>query len=130
MLDRSIDQFFYHGVYCGELLPMFSLLTLKVLEFLCQILMSGQHFPKFYKSSNNKDVHLHSFGIQEWAFRSDNEREIFDGIPEVRDGYVFPNDRPGLGIDLDERVAARFQPEDRVIEWTQSRLPDGGMSRP
>jgi mannonate dehydratase len=76
------------------------------------------------------DVHLHNFGIQEWALRTDNEREVFDGIPELRRGYVYPNGRPGLGIDVDEKVAARFEPRESVIEWTQSRLPDGTLVRP
>lgn len=76
------------------------------------------------------DVHLHNFGIQEWALRTDNEREVFDGIPEVRRGYAYPNGRPGLGIEVDEKAAARFPAEDRVIDWTQSRLPDGTLGRP
>ncbi len=76
------------------------------------------------------DVHLHNFGIQEWSLRTDNERKVFDGIPEVRRGYAYPNGRPGLGIDVDEKAAARFPAEDRVIDWTQSRLPDGTLGRP
>ncbi len=76
------------------------------------------------------DVHLHNFGIQEWALRTDNERKVFDGIPEVRGGYAYPNGRPGLGIEVDEAAAAAFPAQDRVIDWTQSRLPDGTLSRP
>ncbi len=76
------------------------------------------------------DVHLHNFGIQEWALRTDNERKVFDGIPEVRGGYAYPNGRPGLGIEIDEEAAAAFPAQDRVIDWTQSRLPDGTLSRP
>jgi len=76
------------------------------------------------------DVHLHNFGIQEWSLRTDNEREIFDGIPEVRGGYAYPNGRPGLGIEVDEKAAARFPARDAVIGWTQSRLPDGTLWRP
>jgi mannonate dehydratase len=76
------------------------------------------------------DVHLRNFGIQEWALRTDNERKVFDGIPELSGGYAYPNGKPGLGIEVDEKAAARFPAQDRVIDWTQSRLSDGTLWRP
>jgi mannonate dehydratase len=76
------------------------------------------------------DVHVHNFGIQEWAFRGELEQEIFPGIPEVRQGYVYPNKRPGWGIEFNEALAARHPIDDRPIEWTVSRLPDGSIERP
>jgi len=76
------------------------------------------------------DVHLHAFGIQEWAFRGEAEEAVFPGIPEVRGGYAYPNGRPGLGIDLDEKLAAEFPCDDAVTEWTHARLPDGTVTRP
>ena len=56
--------------------------------------------------------------------------EVFPGTPEVRDGYMYPNDGPGLGIDIDETKAARYPCQDEVIGWTQARLPDGTPVRP
>lgn len=76
------------------------------------------------------DVALHNFGIQEWALRSQSEQDIFPGLPEVRNGYVYPNDRPGLGIEFDEGLAARFPPTHENPDWTVSRLPDGSAARP
>ena len=32
--------------------------------------------------------------------------EIFPGTPEVRNGYMYPNQQPGLGIDVNEELAA------------------------
>jgi mannonate dehydratase len=43
---------------------------------------------------------------------------------------MYPNDKPGLGIDLDEKLAAMYLCVDEVDEWTQTRLPDGGPARP
>jgi molybdopterin-guanine dinucleotide biosynthesis protein A len=34
------------------------------------------------------------------------EQDVFPGCPELRDGYYWANDKPGLGIDLDEKLAA------------------------
>ena len=76
------------------------------------------------------DVACHNFGIQEWAFRSDLEHEVFPGIPEIKQGYVYPNDKPGLGIDFDEELAKKYPCDDNVTEWTVSRLPDGSIWRP
>ncbi len=76
------------------------------------------------------DVALHNFGIQEWAFRNETEHQIFQGIPEVREGYVYPNEKPGWGIDFDENLAARYPVDREPVEWTMSRLPDGSMGRP
>jgi mannonate dehydratase len=55
---------------------------------------------------------------------------MFPGMPEVRGGYMYPNDRPGLGIEIDEKLAAQFPCQDEVIGWTQTRLPDGSPARP
>ena len=76
------------------------------------------------------DIACHNFGIQEWSFRSEAELEIFPGFPEVREGYAYPNDRPGLGVEFDEKRAKRFPCDDRVPEWTECRKPDGSIGRP
>jgi len=76
------------------------------------------------------DVACRSFGIQEWASRSAAELDMFPGYPEARGGYAYPNDSPGLGIDFDEKLAARFPPDDENPRWTVSRLPDGTLARP
>lgn len=75
------------------------------------------------------DVHLQNFGIQEWAFRSPAEEDLFPGIPQVRDGVVDVNESPGWGIEMDERLAARFPCDDRASLRPVPRLMDG-TSRP
>jgi mannonate dehydratase len=48
----------------------------------------------------------------------------------VRDGYAYPNDRPGLGIDLDEAKAVKYPCSNDLPEWTLARLPDGTATFP
>jgi mannonate dehydratase len=43
---------------------------------------------------------------------------------------MYPNDKPGLGIDIDEELAAKFPCEDFLDKWTVARLPDGTSVRP
>jgi len=85
----------------------------------------GDVSPVGHAANVHLDVSSPNFGVQEWAGLSEIEREMFPGCPEVRDGRVFLNDGPGLGIDLDEDLAARFPCPDGVLDWTQTRTPDG-----
>jgi mannonate dehydratase len=75
------------------------------------------------------DVVSPNFGIQEFCGFNDTMREVFRGTPEQRNGYLYPNDKPGLGIDIDEKLAAKYPCENKVVEWTQARLPDGSLHR-
>ena len=76
------------------------------------------------------DLWAPNFGIQEWCRFSELVYEVFPGTPEVRNGYMYPNDKPGFGIDIDETKAAQYPCTNDPIEWTQTRLPDGTMVRP
>lgn len=55
---------------------------------------------------------------------------MFPGTPVVRNGTMVSNDKPGLGIDVDEKLAAKYPCQDEVEQWTQTRLPDGSPARP
>ena len=90
----------------------------------------GDVSPVGHAANLHLDLWAPNFGIQEWCRFPEVVYEIFPGTPEVRDGYLYPNDKPGLGIDVDEALAAKFPCEDEVIGWTQTRLPDGSPVRP
>jgi mannonate dehydratase len=80
------------------------------------------------------NVHLsicsHNFGVLEWAGLDGVLEEVFPGCPRLERGYVYLDDKPGLGIDLDEGQAARYPPTDELPAWTQARRPDGTAARP
>jgi mannonate dehydratase len=90
----------------------------------------GDTSPVGHAANLHLDLWAPNFGIQEWCGFSDLVYRVFPGLPEVRDGYMYPNQLPGLGIDVDEQLAARYPCQDEVIEWTQTRLPDGSPARP
>jgi len=54
------------------------------------------------------DLASYNFGIQEQSPFSPLVREIFPGATGDQRGYMYANDRPGLGIDIDEKLAAKF----------------------
>jgi mannonate dehydratase len=76
------------------------------------------------------DLAMHNFGIQEWGRRGDAELAMFPGMPEVRDGMIYANGKPGLGIDIDEDLAASYPCDDTDVGWTTARLPDGTVWAP
>ena len=85
----------------------------------------GDVSPIGHAANLHLDLNARNFGIQEWGGFSDAEREVFPGCPTIRNGYAYINEAPGLGVDIDEELAARFPCEPGVPEWTQTRLPDG-----
>jgi len=86
--------------------------------------------PVGHAANLHLDLACPNFGVQEWMPFTDEEQAIFPGCPDVRAGYMYPNDRPGLGIDLDEREAARYPCAHETIDWTQTRTPDGTPAYP
>ncbi len=74
----------------------------------------------------------YNFGIQEMANFSEPVKEIFQGCPEVRNGYAYANEAPGWGVEIDEKAAAKYPFRRDNTErgrlnggWGELRLPDG-----
>lgn len=76
------------------------------------------------------DLASSNFGVQEFNDFSQAEKDVFPGAPEVIDGYMYANENPGLGIDIDEKAAEEYPCRFHRNIWTQSRLPDGTLVRP
>jgi mannonate dehydratase len=90
----------------------------------------GDVSPVGHAANLHLDLSVSNFGVQEWYGFSERIREVFPGCPELRNGYAYLNDRPGLGIDIDEALAARYPCVNRIPGWTLARLPDGTSARP
>ena len=90
----------------------------------------GDVSPVGHAANLHLDLWAPNFGIQEWCRFPELVYEMFPGMPEVRNGYMYANDRPGLGIDIDEELAAKYPCTNAPITWTQTRRPDGTPARP
>ena len=49
-----------------------------------------------------------NFGVQEYSPFSERVQEVFKGVPEMKDGYLYANENPGWGIEIDEKAAAKY----------------------
>ena len=75
----------------------------------------------------------YNFGIHEGNSFPEETRAVFPGCPEIKDGYMYANEAPGFGIDIDEKLAAKYP----VVEnpsfdyrWGTTRRRDGTVIRP
>ncbi len=90
----------------------------------------GDVSPIGHAANLHLDLASPNFGIQEVINFGEALYEVFPGTPTVSNGYVWANDQPGWGVDLDEAAAAKYPIEVKTVEWTQSRWPDGSLWTP
>lgn len=90
----------------------------------------GDCSPIGHTANVHLDLCSPNFGVQEWAGFSEQVQEVFPGCPIIRNGYVYTNDKPGLGIDIDEEKAARYPCSTVLPDWLLARTPDGTAVRP
>ena len=103
----------------------------------------GDMSPLAHAANIHIDLASRNFGVQEWSGTEppnfviqelkgprDALLDVFPGLPEFRQGYVYANDLPGLGVDIDEVQAARYPCDSGVTTWTQTRLMDGSLNTP
>jgi len=90
----------------------------------------GDVSPVGHAANIHLDLSSWNFGIQEWSGWTEKSLEVFPGCPELRKGYVYANDKPGLGIDIDETLAAKYPCSEALPQWTNARRPDGTLARP
>lgn len=67
----------------------------------------GENDPVNQLAAYHVDISSPGFGIQEENHFPPSVYEILPGTAEIRKGYLYGNGKPGLGIDIDEALAAK-----------------------
>jgi mannonate dehydratase len=93
----------------------------------------GDNDPVNQMAAVHLDMVSTSFGVQEENHFSPAEYEICPGHALLEGGYLYPNDQPGLGIDIDEdKARAVLNPELAAKSFyiAEDRRSDGSIVRP
>ena len=88
----------------------------------------GDVSPIGHMANVTLDVVSYNFGIQEYSPFGPRTQEIFHGCPEMKDGYLWVSEKPGWGIEIDEKAAAKAPFTDRSGlngGWGEIRKADG-----
>ena len=76
----------------------------------------------------------YNFGVHEGSGFPKETQEVFVGCPEVKNGYMLAEEKPGLGIEVDEKLATKFPfpagPPNFDYSWGTTRRRDGTVIRP
>ncbi len=92
----------------------------------------GDNDPVNQLAAYHVDLSISSFGIQEENHFPPLVHEMMPGTAELKAGYLYGNGAPGLGIDINEALAAKhplreLRPGD---DWTITRGVDGSLGKP
>ncbi|MSR82763.1 MAG: mandelate racemase [Candidatus Latescibacteria bacterium] len=93
----------------------------------------GDNDPVNQAAAMHLDLASYSFGIQEENHFTPQELEIFPGHAEQVGGYLYTNDQPGLGLDIDEDKAKKLLNAERLATpkyMAEDRRADGSVVRP
>jgi mannonate dehydratase len=93
----------------------------------------GDNDPVNQMAAAHLDLATWNFGIQEENHFRPEELAAFPGHAVLEGGYLYANDQPGLGIDIDEEKAADLLDPDQVprpSSIAEDRRVDGTVVRP
>lgn len=88
----------------------------------------GDVSPVGHAANAHIDLAVWNFGIQESHYWSEKAQAVFPGCQTYRNGYMYINEAPGLGVDINEKEAAKY-PIGTKSNWTL-RKGDGTIIRP
>jgi mannonate dehydratase len=94
----------------------------------------GDASPVAHAAQLALELASYNFGIHEGYIFPQKTKEVFAGCPEVRNGYMYAQEKPGLGMEVDEKLAAKFPypdgPPNFDYNWGTTRRRDGTVIRP
>lgn len=93
----------------------------------------GDNDPVNQMAAVHVDLSISSFGVQEENHFRPEEYDLFPGHALLEGGYLYANDNPGLGLDIDEAKAKALLDPARAAKsfyMAEDRRTDGSIVRP
>jgi mannonate dehydratase len=133
--DRLIDFIRIHISQIGGLSPA------RKVQALCEFFGvrtawhgPGDASPVAHAAQLALELASYNFGVHEGSGFQKETQEVFVGCPEVKNGYMLAQEKPGHGIEVDEKLAAKFPipkgPPNFDYSWGTTRRKDGTIIRP
>ncbi|WP_129787113.1 D-mannonate dehydratase ManD [Promicromonospora panici] len=82
--------------------------------------------PVSFGASVHVGLATHNFAIQEYMGYPEPVHDVFPHSWSYADGYLHPGDAPGIGVELDEKLAAKFPYEPAYLPV--ARTLDGTLT--
>ena len=90
----------------------------------------GDVSPVGHAANAHIDLAVWNFGIQEAVNFNDKLRSVFPDAPYMEKGYMHIAEKPGLGVEINEKEAAKYPLPKFNYNWTQLRKNDGTSVKP
>jgi mannonate dehydratase len=106
---RLIDYIRIHVTQAGGLTPVRKIAAMaEIFGVKTAWHGPGDVSPVGHAANVTLDLVCYNFGIQEYSPFNDHLQEVFHGCPVLKNGYLYANEAPGWGIEIDEKLAAKF----------------------
>ncbi|MCL6546684.1 MAG: starvation-sensing protein RspA, partial [Bryobacteraceae bacterium] len=107
--ERLIDYIRIHVSQAGGLTPCRKIAALgEIFGVKTAWHGPGDVSPIGHAANVALDLACYNFGIQEYTAFNERVREVFPGTLVAKDGYLFANEAPGWGIEVNEKLAAKY----------------------
>jgi len=94
----------------------------------------GDASPVAHATQLALELASYNFGIHEGGRFPKETAEVFKGCPETKNGFLYANEVPGHGIEVDEELAKKFPfpsgSRNFDYSWGTTRRRDGTVIRP
>ena len=132
--ERLIDYMRVHLTMIGGLTPARKLATLcEAFNVRTAFHGPGDICPIGHAANATLDLTIPNFGIQEYSAFNERVQEVFSNCPTRKNGYMYINETPGWGIEVNETAARKYpfgygENGDRKLYnggWGEVRKRDG-----
>lgn len=131
--DRLIDFTRRRIAAMGGITPMRKIVAMCELHGVRTAFQEGgENDPVNQMAAYHLDISTPAFGIQEENHFPTVVHDMMPGIGQIRRGYLYGSDKPGLGLDINEELAAKYPIQDapRGHPYPTDRALDGSVVRP
>jgi mannonate dehydratase len=107
--DRLIDFIRCRVAAIGGITPLRKLVAMcEIYGVKTAFQEGGENDPVNQMASYHIDLSSSAFGIQEENHFPQVVHDLFPGMGQIRKGYLYDSGKPGLGLDINEEIAAKY----------------------